>query len=84
MKISNRWSIEGGRGDYVLVETREGTNQKTGLPTKSQVWTYHPTLARCAKKITHVMACESMESVTYERLDVISSEVLELLAAQEE
>lgn len=88
MNISNRWSIQGGKGDFVLMETREGVNTKTGLPTKSETRTYHPTLSQCAKKITHVMGVESMASETVEavhnRLDTISEEVAVLITKSDD
>jgi len=51
MKINEKWSIESGGECYVVVETRKGTNPKTGEPSATSVRTYHPTLEKCAKKI---------------------------------
>ena len=51
MKINEKWSIESGGECYVVVETRKGTNPKTGEPTETKVRTYHPTLNRCGRKI---------------------------------
>jgi hypothetical protein len=51
MKINDRWAVESGGDCFVVVETRNGKNPKTGEPTTTQSRTYHPSMARCAKKI---------------------------------
>jgi hypothetical protein len=68
MRINERFEIRGGKGDFILIEHREGTNPKTKLPTMTEIKTYHPSLEYCAKKITKVygidaMALNSMDQV---------------------
>ena len=68
MKINARWSIEGGRGDFILVEHRPGKNPKTGEPIVSQSRSYHPTLEQCAEKISKVHALDEVSEDELERV----------------
>lgn len=83
MRLSNKWSIEGGQGDYILVERRDGKNPKTGEPTTSEHKTYHPSLDHCAKKIAKAIGIKAMEveqvALVKARLDEIEDEILELI-----
>lgn len=69
MKLSDRWEIVSGNGDYVLIEHREGKSPKTGEPTTTQHKTFHPSLNQCAAKITkesglYAVECESIREVS--------------------
>jgi hypothetical protein len=84
MRINERFEIRGGKGDFILVEHREGTNSKTKLPTMTEIKTYHPSLGYCAKKIIKVygidaMALDSIDEVV-SSLNAIEAALIETLS----
>jgi hypothetical protein len=86
MRINERFEIRGGKGDFILVEHREGTNPTTKLPTMTEIKTYHPSLEYCAKKITKVygidaMALDSIDEVM-RILNAIEAALIETLSCE--
>lgn len=83
MKINERWPIEGGRGDFILVEHKPGKNPKTGEATVSQFRSYHPTLRQCADKIAKTHALDAVNEADLERaiysMDMAGKAVFSLL-----
>lgn len=52
IKLNDIWSIEHHKhGGFNLIETKEGTNKKTGKPTTSKRSYYYPKLEMCAAKM---------------------------------
>lgn len=50
MKISEKWSIEGGVGDFILTERYVGKDKKGNEKTQERC-TYHATIVQCLNKI---------------------------------
>lgn len=72
MKLNERWEITGGNGDYVVTESRPGTNPKTKEPTVTKRNTYYPTLEQCAK---YIVKTHSLDALEKESIDSVIAEV---------
>lgn len=83
MKINNMWSVEGGNGDFVLTQTVQGINRRTGKPVERTIQTYHATLEQVAAKIARTHALEAVEEENLQKVvDVVeelSNNVLTLI-----
>ena len=72
MKLNERWEITGGRGDYVVTESRAGRNPKTKEPTVTKRHTYYPTLEQCAR---YIIKTHSLESIEQEGIEEVIQEI---------
>lgn len=83
MKINETWSVEGGNGDFILTQTVEGTNKKTGEPVERKTQTYHATLEQVAAKIARTHALEAVEEENLQKVvdavEKLSENILNLI-----
>lgn len=72
MIFNSRWEITGGKGDYIVTESRPGTNPKTKEPTTTKRNTYHPTLELCAR---YIVKTHSLDAIENENIDAVIEEI---------
>lgn len=68
MKVGERWEITGRKSDFTVVEIGEGKNPKTGEPTITRAFSYHPTLEQCLNKILNKSLANEIEHQDLEGL----------------
>ena len=51
MKLSEKWSITGGRCDFVLTKSLVRLDEKTGLSKTSTANSFHASIEQCLTKI---------------------------------
>lgn len=68
MKINAQWEVTGRRNDFIVIESHERIDTKSGQAKISTNETFHPTLEQALQKIVRSETLSAVEHQTVEQL----------------